>query len=279
MTNVIDEFESIFGIVDDEFALTERFIDFEFASSGPIKNLQVIFLAMLVLVLAPVILLLIRKAFFWSQKCKRATNTVSKVLFFNAYIRFLLEAYLELSLTCLIRFQAFSFSTPSEKFHSTFVVLMFVTLVLFVAFALFYLQMNFSKLSAADGPKMRLGGLYLGIRTTERSAILSPVVFLVRRLTFAAILVTWSQRSYFQIQAIIFQCSLVMIYTGYMRPYEKKTTNTMELINETITILCSYFLIIFSGFVAHPEARFLSGWPLIGLITMLIALNMAVIGF
>ena len=70
-----------------------------------------------------------------------------------------------------------------------------------------------------------------------------------------------------------------MIYTGYMRPYETRLANNLELVNETFIILCSYFLIIFSAFLSDAEVRYKSGWVLIGLVAILLALNMAVIVF
>ena len=70
-----------------------------------------------------------------------------------------------------------------------------------------------------------------------------------------------------------------MIYTGYMRPYETKLANNMELINDSFIIVCSYFLIIFSALVSDAETRYKSGWPLIGIICFLIGLNLTVITY
>ena len=68
-----------------------------------------------------------------------------------------------------------------------------------------------------------------------------------------------------------------MVYTGYMRPYVMKLSNNIELINDTFIILCSYFLIIFSGLVADAQTRYISGWPLIAIVGMLILINLTVI--
>ena len=68
-----------------------------------------------------------------------------------------------------------------------------------------------------------------------------------------------------------------MIYTGYMRPFKLRLANNIELINDTFILISSYFLIIFSALVADAETRYLSGWPLIGLVTLLVGLNLIVI--
>ena len=87
----------------------------------------------------------------------------------------------------------------------------------------------------------------------------------------------WSERSYFQIQTIIFKCSLMMIYTGYIRPMRLRQANCLELINDSLILVCSYWLIIFSALVSNAEARYISGWPLIGFMTILIVINLTVI--
>ena len=68
-----------------------------------------------------------------------------------------------------------------------------------------------------------------------------------------------------------------MIYTGYMRPFELRLANNIELINDTFILIASYFLIIFSAMVADAETRYISGWPLIGLLALLVGLNLTVI--
>ena len=68
-----------------------------------------------------------------------------------------------------------------------------------------------------------------------------------------------------------------MGFTGYVRPFELRLANSLELINDTIIVVCSYFLVIFSGMVDDPETKYLCGWPLIGLIFLLIGLNLTVI--
>ena len=68
-----------------------------------------------------------------------------------------------------------------------------------------------------------------------------------------------------------------MIFTGYMRPFETRLANNIELINDTCIVLCSYFLIIFSSLVSNAQTRYISGWPLIMLIVFIITLNLVII--
>ena len=134
------------GIVNDEFTLTESFIDFQFDSSGPIRNLQIMFLIMVFLLAFPVTLLILKVLFFWNKKIQGCIDRTLRAIFFNIYIRFGLEAYLELSLSSLIRFKNYTFDTPSEKFHTVFATLIFLVIVAYLLFSLIYLQVRFNLL-------------------------------------------------------------------------------------------------------------------------------------
>ena len=184
------------GIVNDDFYLTESFLDFQFDSSGPIRNLQVMFLAMLLLAAIPIVLLVLRAVFFWNKKAISCIVIVKDKIFYNAYLRFGLEAYLELSLSSILRFRNFTFGTSSENFHSIFAMILFAAVLAYLAFSLFFLQSRHMILDTKEA-RNRYGGLFLALKTRERSAILSPFIFMLRRLLLAGILVSWSERSYF----------------------------------------------------------------------------------
>ena len=138
--------ESIIGITNDEFVLTESFVDFEFYSTGPIRNLQIMFLAMLFLFFFPILLLIIRLIFFWSKKVTECVSTINQKLFFNIYIRFGLEAYLELCLSSMIRFKRYSFEDSNEIFHSIFATVLFIGIIAYFLYSIIFLQSRFSSL-------------------------------------------------------------------------------------------------------------------------------------
>ena len=208
----------------------------------------------------------------------KCVSYVNSKLYFNIYIRFALEAYLELSLSSMIRFKNYRWENGNERFHSTFATIIYLGLLVFLCFSLFFLQTNFLTLNS-ESSRRRYGDLYLGLQTRERTALVFPFVFMMRRLIYAGILVYWSERNYFQIQTIIFKCSLIMIFTGYMRPFNRRLANNIELINDAFIVVCSYFLIIFSPLVSDAQTRYISGWPIIGLIGVLISINLSVITY
>ena len=108
-------------------------------------------------------------------------------------------------------------------------------------------------------------------------AIMYQVFFMSRRLIYAAILINWLDRNYFQIQMVILKTSLFLIYIGSTRPYQTKLSNFVELVNEIITTICAYILVTFSNFVLDAKTRFECGWPMVGGALFLIIFNLLII--
>jgi len=122
-----------------------------------------------------------------------------------------------------------------------------------------------------------VGELTQGQNLKSRMAVAHSTMFMLRRVLYAAIMVYWIDRSYFQIQFMIFKSSLAMLYSGYFRPFELPQTNRIELMNEACTLLCTYSLITFSDFVPEAEVRYNCGWVLVVFVLMQILLNLGII--
>ena len=119
----IKQTEEDVGLTQVEYQLTDNFNDFGFDSTDPIRNLQIMFLFMLFLLLYPLFSLALKLLFFWSRACMKCRAKIDNKLYFNVYIRFFMEAYLEMSLSSLLRCKTMNFTNPSEKFHSSFAIL------------------------------------------------------------------------------------------------------------------------------------------------------------
>ena len=133
------------GIVRDDFVLTDNFADYGFDSTDPMSNLQMIFIVMVLLLMFSVYILFMRCICFWSDKCKRCLNWMHRIIFWNPYLRFALEAYLELSVSSMLRFNNLQFSTASEIFHTIFSVTILVFLCGYLVFAVIKLQVSFKR--------------------------------------------------------------------------------------------------------------------------------------
>ena len=100
-----------------------------------------------------------------------------------------------------------------------------------------------------------------------------PTVFMLRRLIFAMTIVLLWKQNFFQIQIVVFKTSMVMAFTGQVRPFRFPEQNKAEVFNEVMCLISTYGLIIFTDFVSDPLARYKCGWALISITLSILAVN------
>ena len=66
-------------------------------------------------------------------------------------------------------------------------------------------------------------------------------------------------------------------YQGYVKPFKNPNKDKVELLNEALIMLTSYFLLLYSNFAEFPEDRYVVGWINIGFFAFLIAINLVII--
>lgn len=157
----IERMEQGLGIQNDGLAISQNFIDFELDSTDVIRNLQIVFLFMVALIALPLVLLLLFNLFNWSARCKMWLNRIAKAVFWNTYIRFALESYLEFCIASLLRLRQLNFHSSSEVFNSLLALLIFLSLVAFLVGSVLILHWKSAK-SYFDGNKF--SELSLGLR-------------------------------------------------------------------------------------------------------------------
>ena len=114
--SLISEFEESVGLEQDDMALSDTMADLGYDSTDPIKNLQIMFIFMVFLLLYPIVALCMGILICWSSKLKKCFSAINKPICWNVYIRFTFEAFLEIAITCLLRFKVFTFGSPNGTF-------------------------------------------------------------------------------------------------------------------------------------------------------------------
>ena len=103
--------------------LQQNFHEFDYNSTNPIDNLEVIFLAFLILVVLPILYKILEMVFTcWDRVAAPLSRFKSKVIYWNLYLRFFLEAFLELSIVSLIRLRFIKTTTTTETALSIYAV-------------------------------------------------------------------------------------------------------------------------------------------------------------
>ena len=68
-----------------------------------------------------------------------------------------------------------------------------------------------------------------------------------------------------------------MAFIGYVRPFCKRNQNQLELLNETLTVICTYQLFTFTDFVPDAAARYAQGYVLILTTLLILTINVWVL--
>lgn len=100
---------------------------------------------------------------------------------------------------------------------------------------------------------------------------------MVRRLIFCGLAFFVTESSPIAIQALVLSNVFVQIYFGLVRPRDDRKANWLELINEFLMNTSCMHLLFFTEFVPDPEAGYLMGFSMVGVISLLIIINLCVI--
>ena len=71
----------------------------------------------------------------------------------------------------------------------------------------------------------------------------------------------------------------MIIFQGWVKPFVRRFRNNMELTNEAIVLVSTYFLCFYSSFVPDPEIRYMLGWYNIWVFIFMILINLTILLF
>ena len=110
--------------------MQENFQEFGYTSSDPVQNLEIIFLFMVCLMLLPIIVKFAELMSFWNDTAVQALRRFKETnLYWNYYLRFGIQAYLEIALSSLFRIKSYKFDTIGDTVLSLFACLLFAALL------------------------------------------------------------------------------------------------------------------------------------------------------
>ena len=231
---------------------------------------------------------------------QRIWKYVKQNLFWNSFIRPGLESYTEIIMALAIRLLAFNLVTASDGISSIIAVVLFITAMIAPIITYFFLykmyrkpmndrldkQLTMSQSSITHVSYMKskefndkFGSLTLNLNVRKQGALLYNVIFMLRRIAilfiiFVPPLFGFSHQQ--RLLLIILEC-YVFFYVAAVQPFADPVLNQLDLVNETVILLITYFMIIYSDFVPDIETRFLMGWCNLVLIMCLMAVTIFII--
>ncbi len=122
-----------------------------------------------------------------------------------------------------------------------------------------------------------VSALFEDLNVKSRGALLFNAFFIVRRLLFVFICIFMKEWPFLQIIILFYQCLLMLIYLGSVKPFIHSYMNNLEKFNEITILAVSYHLLVFSDYVESLEIKFYCGYSIIALTCFNIFINMAAI--
>ena len=169
------------------------------------------------------------------------------MIYWNFIIRSTMETYLGLCLVNMIRMFAINFSSWYEVIGSSYAILILTLLTLFGLLSPVFLFRRRDELELNDLTFIKkFGSLVQELNPEKHSAKFYATCFMLRRLCLASIIIYLPKHPFAQVQLICFTMSLQVIFIGYSMPFSIPWMNKLEVSNEFLVLISSYFLFMYS---------------------------------
>ena len=181
------------------YDVVPNFKAFAYKSTDPITNMDIIFLFAAGLVVLPILLKLCDLLFRCSRVLtKKIRNFKTKTAYWNLYLRFLLEVYLEMAIISLLRVQTLSFATKFDTMLTLFSICCVIVLMVYLLGAAPFLLKNHHRIKD-ESFSNRFGALVEGFQPRDKVVMYTPTAFMARRFIYAMMIVFLANYNFLQI--------------------------------------------------------------------------------
>jgi cysteine-rich repeat protein len=222
-------------------------------------------------------------------RCEKAKLKLASIInsyFFNNFLRFFTEGYLEIFFGALLNVWALTTSSIAEtiSFSISMISLLIWILFPFMTWILIFDKRNAIK---AGNKKYlrRFGTMYADFRTNDLLWVQYYPIFLFRRLIFAGFLILLINHSEVQVNAFIgFSCMVssifkiqVFFYQVLSKPFNHRVANFLCSVNEGCLTAIAVIQIIFITDINSISVVINTGWMMISLMVWMVLINFSVI--
>ena len=199
-----------------------------------------------------------------------------EAMIYGYLIRTLLEGCLGFIVCSLINIFSIGFDTSGETMGSIVSILLLIVLLSLPLFIYIFLKVNRHRLADHDF-HLKYASLYEMLDLKKPYAIYYNCFFVLRRAFIGVLAVCINEYAFFQIQATMFSSVLMFTYISWVKPFETKTLNNLELFNELCILGVCYTHIMLSDFTNSLEVKSNAGWMNMSLVIFNLLTNIAVI--
>ena len=138
---IMEEIKTHIKTAKDSYTMPENLQEFGYESTDPVQNLAIIFLFSVGLLVLPLLILIVELISSFHKSAQDAlVKWKNENVYWNFYLRFLFEAYLELALSGLLRIKAFKFSTSADIGLTLYAFVILMVLVYYAIQSAIYLR-------------------------------------------------------------------------------------------------------------------------------------------
>ena len=183
-----------------------------------LKLLYYLFLMHLALVIIQVVLYIVSK--FWSKASKLEIK-IRNYLYWNGFIRFFIEAYLDFALLAMINLRSLKWDTAftAEMLCNVFAVSVVIAIIILpIVLTVFFLCKK-SETWKEKSFKQRYGsfidGANMNMNDQDQWKVISlPVFFFMRRLLMCIVIVITLDHFFVQVSSLVMLSTLSLILLG-----------------------------------------------------------------
>ena len=180
-------------------------------------------------------------------------------MFYNFIIRYFLESYFEIAIASFINIVEVRsyfigkcvqrrWDNPTYQFSTIFAMIMGGLSIGFPIIIGVFLLAFKAKLPSPNF-KAKFESFYENIDISRKTALLYNVLFILRRLINAAVVIFLMDYPGIQVQILIMISLLLLIYLMFIMPMETKRLNYLEIFNELCVLFSCLHLFIFTDYV------------------------------
>ena len=127
-------------------------------------------------------------------------------------------------------------------------------------------------------PAQNYKTLYYGLKKNhERNvAVVHPLMFMLRRIIFALVIVFMDEIMFWGVLVVMFSCLIMLAYVLHEQQWQDRIINRQHTFNEIITYFLCVILLFYSSYV-EAKTRDMLGFVLIGICFVFVIVNTIVI--
>ena len=112
----------------------------------------------------------------------------------------------------------------------------------------------------------------------EKWSLCYPNILMMKRIIFSVLCFYATDNGYVQVMLVQFLSIGKIIYLCLVNPFKDRNSQTFEVLNEVISLLFSYSLMVFNDYL-DVDSRYFMGWYLIGIMTLYLSYHIIRLGF